>query len=125
MFAIIDRYSDEHFHFIELLVHGDMTVYHKAQQYEDSSWQVQGKDGIWEDEPLFNDILVDAYNPSTMEPDGAPLDAPLEPDDDPAAQRTWLPNFPSTGGSVPYSVPLGQQVHYQMSERPRTWSSQH
>ena len=71
MFAIIDRYSDEHFHFIELLVHGDMTVYRKAQQYEDSSWQVQGKDGIWEDEPLFNNILVDAYDPSTMEPDGA------------------------------------------------------
>ena len=95
MFAIIDRYSDDHFHFIELLVHGDIAVYRKAQQYEDSSWQDQGKDGIWEDEPLFNDIVTDAYDPATVEPDGAPIepvDSPLETGEESLEMPIWLPN---------------------------------
>ena len=130
MFAIIDRYSDEHFHFIELLVHGDMTVYRKTQQHEDASWQVQGQNGIWVDEPLFNDIVTDAYDPATVEPDGAPIepiDPPLENDDDVIEMPVWLPNSPSSDGPFPYSTPLSQRVHQTMFERStrQTWSSQH
>lgn len=73
MFPIISRQERRDYHFIELLVHCDMTSYRKSKSSSDAYWEVLGNDGRWKRECILDDIVEELYH--------SPEPAPYSPQD--------------------------------------------
>lgn len=65
MFPINYRNEDSKYHYIELLVHGDLTIYRKQKAQENSNmesfWEVQKSSGEWEEESILDDIVEELF----------------------------------------------------------------
>ncbi len=65
MFPINYRNEDSKYHYIELLVYGDLTLYRKQKAQENSNmesfWEVQKSSGEWEDECILDDIVEELF----------------------------------------------------------------
>lgn len=65
MFPINYRNEDNNYHYIELLVHGDLTIYRKQKTQKNSNiesfWEVQKSSGDWEDEGILDDIVEELF----------------------------------------------------------------
>ena len=62
MFPIISRQERRDYHFIELLVHCDMTSYRKSKSASDAYWEVLGNDGRWKREYILDNIVEELYH---------------------------------------------------------------
>ncbi len=67
MFTINYKNEDEKFKLIELLVHGDLTIFRKIklENNQESNWQVQNSLGKWEEEIILDDIVEELFNSDT------------------------------------------------------------
>lgn len=67
MFTINYKNEDEKFKLIELLVHGDLTLFRKIklENNQESNWQVQNSSGKWEEETILDDIVEELFNYDT------------------------------------------------------------
>jgi hypothetical protein len=67
MFTINYKDENEKFKLIELLVHGDLTLFRKIKldNNQESNWEVKNSSGKWEEETILDDIVEELFNSDT------------------------------------------------------------